>query len=68
MLQKFKIIKKLEAAQVTLFIHGETKRLTAQELTDDDVKVIMGNYPDTYGLFFEEKTTAKKKKAASPTT
>ncbi|PQA59174.1 hypothetical protein [Siphonobacter curvatus] len=55
MLKKVKIIKKDEAAQVTLFIGGTTKALTDANLSDDEARLIMQQYPETFGLFFEDK-------------
>lgn len=61
MLKQVKITNK-EASQVTLFINGEPKPLMAEALTDEEARVIMGQYPDTFGQFFEDK---KAKPAAT---
>lgn len=51
---------------MTLFISGEPKPLTADQLTDEEARLIMAQYADSYGLFFEEKVTAKAAKVTAP--
>ncbi|MDR6195913.1 hypothetical protein [Siphonobacter sp. SORGH_AS_0500] len=61
MLKNVKILNKTEASKVLLFINGDTKPLTAEALTDEEARLIAVQYPDSYGLYFEDK----KKPAAT---